>query len=342
MQVGVTVNDSILDNIGNWQSTIGLLKRLSDSGYQVTVIHPSEVYLDGIRPIAKRIFTPEFSMEGDQILLNLNLYQENTTPNADLLFIRGLDERFDGVPSNPHQFDFYRALRDQSYIQNFLNHPESEEMSMKTQFPKLSGPIIPSFLINSPSELESVLKQEEKLVVKQDNTFRGLGVDILSWDDFQTNPEKFKEYFSNPSRYLFQTFIDSYHEKRLIFLGGELLWALEARRWKPWELASLPRGTVRTKGRGHIPYEPTQKELNIAHSMVDQVGFEFGCVDFLGEYVVEINGSGTSTAINLADGSASDLGDRIVYYIGKKYGGRTTKKESISSSPISESYEAGY
>lgn len=238
-------------------------------GHDLTVIHPHEVYFKSGRIYSKKAFS-----------FNNGIFSRSNSDSSlegDVFFVYSLAEE-NGVESSKRFVD--ALFRIENQFDHTINSAESTSYEFKPKQKTLDLPWIPTFEVRSKLDLHDLINSGEKIIAKPNIGACGQGIVYL-------DKEESIDLISTPSDFLYEKFIPSNEERRYIFLNGQLI--IRRRGTKE----GFP-GRERFSNIDLMEGNPT--EIEIARRAIEQTGMFFGAVDFRGDYILEINGSGTGIA----------------------------------------------
>lgn len=277
----------ILIEESNYKSSFCIIKEFISRGDSVYTIIPSDI----------RCNSP-FNVSANHYLHNLDGFKYiGCLPiSGDLFFVRSLSE-----DNLEYAHYFMEHLFDiENQVGLMINSALSTSYENKINQKKLNLPFIPDFRINNKKDLEILLKEEKRIIAKPFVGAMGLGVKYL---DSPSSLEKISE--ESLANYCFEKYIPEQIEKRFIFLDREIV----IRRG----MKKVGRPGEESIGYRWLLNEDTSEKEKIVRSAMDQTGMFYGCVDFRGDYVLEINGSGTGAgALDDQKKPIYDLTSKIV------------------------------
>lgn len=254
--------------------TYRLIKLFARNGHEVRVVQSEDAIAN--EGFSREFFISPGGSEEDQ---------DFTFP--DVFFIRGY-----GLRVGRDCFrNFVRTVKSiEDCIPLVINSGEATSFSGKNKQKSLPLPFIPFHRITSISDVTSLLKDNKKgLILKPDYGLQSAGVEyIRSVADLDNLLKQEivseRDLIENCS---FERFVPDKRETRYVFLGGEMIGSRIAEREGKPGRESL--------GKRYLNENPDGNELKIARRAIDFTKIDFGCVDFRGGYILEINGSGTQT-----------------------------------------------
>ncbi|MFH1972734.1 MAG: hypothetical protein ABIJ18_04635 [archaeon] len=286
MDVCVSINSNVGDSFTKNNYYYGSSSQLADEflnrGHNLTIVHPQDLIM-----LPGGLHTKKFLKKVDGELIATR----GGYVRPEVFFIRSLGENSEDPRKAAHNL-----LSRLSYLEEqgilVLNSTESTQYEDKVTQKNIQAPFIPNFSIESIGELEALVRDEkEGIIAKPIVSFRRIGVVYLS------SSEDVKAYFKSDDKvrdYVFERFIPDQLERRFIFLNGEIIATREVR------LKGLPGKEV--SDVVDCCMDLTSSDKKIVQSVIEQTGMFYGCVDFRGDYVLEINGSGTGTLCTSFDG----------------------------------------
>lgn len=283
------------ESVPKYGGTRDLYKISKERGHKVSFICPNEVIDE-----KKGIFSKEYEIDNGKI----KTLKENCFLEGDVFFMRGFAQ---DVKSLHETKKFFKTLKNiEKNFDFMINSPQAAWFDLKNYQKKLDLPFIPSPNISSFETLEKELKNNKKIVAKPNSGFHGKGMYYLE-NVSQMNKLK-KNIFDSHS---FEYFITG-DEPRYIFLDNEII---------------VKRNLVKPKVFGEqsttkleMPNIFENKdEIGIVKKAIQKTGMFYGCIDFKGKYILEINGSGTNQFAIKPNGKRYyDLGNKIIKTIEDK------------------------
>ena len=210
-------------------------------------------------------------------------------PFGDMFIIYG-DETSKNLGLNfaKNQYKFLKKLKTNKQFSHFYNEPEVEEATLKDKLVSLSKDktlgIAETYFYKSKNQVEELLdKYSGSLIVKPIFGCRMAGVQkITSVDDLAKAGLTDSELREN---YIFQQPLKSQDEKRIFVLDGKILGSrIYYNRKNPWN---------NSKNQITKIENPSDREAQISMNIAKKLGSYLLGVDFIGEGVNEINGTGT-------------------------------------------------
>lgn len=235
--------------------------------HKLKIIHPNDIYKKNNMIFSKRVFS------FDRIL-GFNKIESNSYLSGDLFFIYGLGEDKEN-PKISRKFMDYLYLLENQYFR-ILNSAESTSYEFKPKQKTLRFPWIPHFEVKSKNDLEELVL-EEKIIAKPCIGCASRGILYLS-------NKGDLEKIDNINDYLYERFIPAEEERRYIFLNNELMVRRKMKKY------GIPGNEIVVDVN---LFEGNDMEVNIAKEVMRKIGMFYGAVDFRGNYILEINGSGT-------------------------------------------------
>ncbi len=242
-------------------------------GHELKLIDPLKIYEKN-----NQIFAKES--------LNFNKYvggfygkTENYPLSGDVFFVYNLGEQ-EGPNVSENFLKSLYSLENQYF--SVLNSAESTSYEFKPKQKSLDLPWIPEFKVKSKSNLISLLKSGKQIIAKPVIGLGGQGIVFLN--DLKKVDFIFKKGLSN---FFYEQFVPADEERRYIFLDNQYVIGRKCGKF------GLP-------GEEHFSsvnlMEGIPKEIELARKIVKDTGMFFCAVDFRGDYLLEINGSGTGVA----------------------------------------------
>ena len=186
-----------------------------------------------------------------------------------------------------------------------LNRAESTSYEYKPKQKTLELPWIHGFDIKTPKELSDLVASGERIIAKPRIGACSMGVEFLERIEDLQKIEDIDEY-------LFEQYIPANEERRYIFLDGQCI--IRRRMFKQGEPG-------RERCTNVDLMEGIPREIEIARKVIEKTGMFYGAVDFRGQYVLEINGSGTGVAppTTANETDSYNLSDPIVQAVERKF-----------------------
>jgi len=278
MKVCLSINSDVggtLTSENLWYpATATLVEEFIQRGHDLTLVHPEELKKREGKVWAERVLTKR----GERLVEGEGRYIR-----PDVFFIRSLGEN----TSNP-EITTKRLLETLSPLENegiaVYNSVAATKYEDKALQKGLNLPFIPGYDISSLDELTRLIEREERgVIAKPIIGFRARGVVYLKSKEDITRTFESDE---NVKSYLFEEFIPDREERRYIFIDGKIVIKRVMQR------EGEPGNEI--FGRRTFNPNPDLKELKVVHQAIEQTGMFYGCVDFRGAHVLEINGSGTA------------------------------------------------
>jgi hypothetical protein len=305
MKITFTIDSALRDkldgsNRARFWDTYSLIRGAADRGHDVSIVHSEDAIKGGG-------FSKEFFLES-----GFEKSGEFTLP--DTLFIRGYGMRV-GKDCFDKLVDGVRGV--EKKIPIVINSANATAFSRKDRQKKLPLPYIPYHRISSLSEVSNLLNEhKDGLILKPDYGLQSAGVEYLAsigdLESLLASGSVSEEALIKD--YSFEKFIPNKKETRYIFLFGEMVGSRIA------DKEGLP--ARETLGRRYLNKNPDTKQLRIARKAIELTGIDFGCVDFRGNNILEINGSGTQTFYRHDVGGSKiflDLTKKILDTIESRY-----------------------
>jgi len=296
MQVGLSINSDVGETLTDqnlwYPATATLVDEFIQRGHDLVLVHPEDLRNGGRGLWSERILRKE----GDKVVVHDGGYIK-----PDLFFIRSLGENTPNPSATAERF-----LESLAYLERqgvlVCNSSISSGYEDKVSQKKLDLPFIPGFDVSRLEELSDLLLEERNgIIAKPIVGFRARGVLYLRDQGdiakhFQTDGEL--------GNYLFERFIPDKEERRYIFLDGDIIVSrVMQREGNPGE---------EVFGKRTFNENADPREVRLVYEAIEQTGMFYGCVDFRGPYILEINGSGTAN-LSLDRGTfLYDLAPQIV------------------------------
>jgi glutathione synthase/RimK-type ligase-like ATP-grasp enzyme len=263
-------------------------------GHDLEVAHPSDIHRDKLGILSA---TKIYGFKDGRFYLN----RRDAVLSGDVFFVYSLDEER-GHDASKRFIDSLFQIEKQFNL--VINSAESTSYEYKPKQKKLALPWIPGFDVQTPRELSDLVASGEKIIAKPRIGACGQGVVFLERiEDLQK--------IGKIEQFLFERYVPANEERRYIFLDNQ---CIIRRRIKK---EGAPGREICTNVD---LIEGNERELNIARQIVLSLGMFYAAVDFRGEYLLEINGSGTGVAPpTVADEIDSyNLSDPIVQAVERK------------------------
>jgi hypothetical protein len=247
-----------------------------------------------------------------EISFNIGRLIERPFGIPDALMIRGY-----GMLDGRNYFDsLVESVRGlEGEIPVVLNSSHATEYSRKDRQKGLDLPFIPSYRISGEGDVRRLISDHnEGIILKPLCGLQGNGVEyVRTQGDFDKLVEGGLDLGSLVDNYLVEEFVSDPREVRHVFLYGDHVGSRVA----------LKTGEPAREILGHryLETNPDPAQLKIARDAIEITGINYGCVDFRGGYVLEINGSGAQTFYRPKVGGGKvflDLAPRIIDGIEKK------------------------
>lgn len=261
-----------------------LVERFMSKGHDTQVVHPNQIFFEG--GLAK---ADHYAINGNE----LKLVSSGAPIGGDVFFVRGYSQ-----DRPEHTLQFMHLMYPIGQQVHFpINNPRAVSFSYKPNQRELDLPWPPSFRVNNNRDLEYLLNQGRKIIAKPFLGIQGRGIHYLEGrNSAGFSDEQIKEY-------LFEEFVPAEFERRYVFLGGEVVLVRDMER------PGAPGKEVFGK---KTLVNPDPEQLVVAKKAMSLTGIEYGCVDFRGDYVLEVNGSGTGTFSDLLQPMILDYVERKV------------------------------
>ncbi len=283
--------------------SLSLSRAFINRGHNLSIVHPNDVYKDKGYICARKIYG-----------FNNRFYkkQEDLFLFGDVFFVYGLGEDQSLDISKRFMDSLYTLENQFRYV---LNNAESTSYEYKPKQKTLNVPWIPGFEIKTKDDLVDLVNSGEKIIAKPNVGYASRGIRYL---EKLSDTNKIPEDQINSN--LYEKYIPANEERRYIFLDKELI--IRRRMIKSGE----PGNEISTSVDLMEGYN---NEIVPARNIITSLGMFYGAVDFRGEYVLEINGSGTGIAPPTISGQEDpyNLSSVIVQAVERRV--NRTKNETI-------------
>lgn len=264
---------------------------LSDLDFEVSVCSPLESDSSTV------LLRPVRIHDGEVVLGR----PVRTEPLCDLYVIRGSgivkDEPWSQMVQRIRsQFNTVEQWREKGIIRSCLNTPLAQMRALDKSdlyevLHPLGVPLPQRFEVRDVEDGLSLVRGQGALVKKPRFGVMGFGVRrLLPEESDEALRVKLRDRFQDPwEMFQFQEYVKEVEQegtRRLIVVDDEVVVA--ARFLNPASFIT----NVHQGGQIHS-YDPTRKEVRTARECARAYGIRFGSVDFIGSYVLEVNGSGT-------------------------------------------------
>ncbi|MCK4996931.1 hypothetical protein KAS08_01380 [Candidatus Pacearchaeota archaeon] len=290
MKITFTI-DSILsnkldgsDSAEHWD-TYHLIKEAENRGHDVRMVQSEDA-------IIGKGFSKELYLNNNKII-----YRDFTLPDA--LMIRGYGMRV-GKECFDNLVDTVKSIEEN--ISLVVNSSSATAYSRKDNQKKLPLPFIPSYDINGEVDVNALLKEhKDGIILKPVYGLQGNGVEFIKNTTGLENLLRTGAITEDDLKndYIVEQFIPNQKEIRHIYLFNERVGSRVAEK-----IGSPARESL---GNRYLLETPNKKHLEIAREAMDLTGIKYGCIDFRGDYVLEINGSGTQTFYRDKMGSSGKI-----------------------------------
>jgi glutathione synthase/RimK-type ligase-like ATP-grasp enzyme len=279
--VYMSVEQGFLDSSPNLYMSSKRITEKLDNLVNLSLVYPSDYSLETM------------SIQASYTLANRTLERKSGhhLPRGDLFIIYGDETSKNmGLEFARNQYEFLKRLRNQKSFSNFFNTPESEEKTMKNQLVPLSQDsslgIARTYNFENYNQAQELLGNYGQVVLKPIFGCRGSGVRLISSIDDLANLGLQEEELKR--NYVLQEGLFG-DEKRIVLLDGNLLCSrIHKNRRTPWN-SNMPQQT--------FVYQPSLQELDVSRKIASELGLTLAGVDFIGDKVNEINGTGTGIVI---------------------------------------------
>jgi len=221
-------------------------------------------------------------------------------PEADLWIVYTdgywLDAERMGFKTKREFLDAQFDLHESGRVGKLINSVQAEKHCLKSWFARIDHKkygVIPTHSFSQWSDVHDFLKREKTIVAKPDWGGAASGVVKLAGD---ADLDEFKQMMqethqSLSSDYCFQPFVEG-AEKRFWYVNGKCVGGRKIiGRPTPWSQADKEYRVVQF-------YEQKSKEylqnIEAADRLCKTAEITIGSIDFIGDYINEINGAGTT------------------------------------------------
>ncbi len=238
------------------------------------------------------------------------------TPECDLCFVRGSgilsDEPWSRmIPRIRKQYEQMEQWIRDGAIGCCLNAPAAQLLALDKyalydSFGEEQIPLPRRFPVRGVEEGMSIVREQGQVVKKPRYGLRGYGVSRLdAVEEESTLRGRITDRFGDPfDLFLFQEYVrdvETNGARRLYVMGGKVVFASRF----------VNEGSFLTNvscGGSSFPYQWNPDEDKWALRCARAFGLEFCSVDFVGDFVLEVNGSGTGLATLHQRGALGTLG----------------------------------
>ncbi|MEK6871953.1 MAG: hypothetical protein AABX16_03555, partial [Nanoarchaeota archaeon] len=226
---------------------------------------------------------------------------DNELLTGDVFFVYSLGEEMSFASSKKFLESLYQLERQFNVV---LNSAESTSYENKSKQKKLNFPWIPGFDVQTAKELSDLVSSGEKIIAKPLIGLCGQGVVYLGGINDLNK-------ICDISQFLFEKYIPASEERRYIFLDGQCI--IRRKIGKDGSPGKERCTSVDLT-------EGNERELKIARNIIHFLGMFYGAVDFRGDYLLEVNGSGTGVAPPTASNEVDsyNLSNPIVQAVERK------------------------
>ncbi|MFW5852983.1 MAG: ATP-grasp domain-containing protein, partial [Nanoarchaeota archaeon] len=296
-KVYFSIREDITDVSPNKSSDHKFVQRMNEI-CDLHLVHPCEYDLDSMSVKASYHYnSPTELIEASG----------RHTPEGDLFIIfSDGSNRNRGLDFAKKEYEFLKILKDEGYVNKFFNEPETEEKTMKSGLVELCKDTklkIANTLDFSVENAESMIKEYGSAVAKPIFGCQMAGVMLLK--DAGEIREDDIEYLNQ--NYVLQEPLSG-DEKRVVVMDGSVLMSrVHKNRPNPWNDTSNTRTEI---------YEPSPLEREIAIMNTNAIGAYLAGIDFIGDKINEINGSGTGIYFKDENtGNTIDKTGELVEYV---------------------------
>lgn len=193
------------------------------------------------------------------------------------------------------QIDLHETAFEKGKVKELINTAEAERNCLKSWFAELDAKewgVIPTFKFSNWKDVHELLTLEKTIVAKPNWGGAGDGVrkiqNDIDLEDFRAFIKDNNE--SLASDYCFQKLVTG-AEKRLWYVNGECVGSrIINGRKTPWSEYSKDYRIVEYNHRS----KNFRNDLDKANALCKKSGLTIGSIDFIGNYINEINGAGTT------------------------------------------------
>jgi glutathione synthase/RimK-type ligase-like ATP-grasp enzyme len=312
-KIYMSVEEGFEKNRVPYRSSNKIARAIQERGHDLHLVKPKGYDLDALTVEASYQFR---NVMEDELLKKTGRH----TPEGDLFIIYG-DEtsKSPGLDFGLMQYEFLRQLESTGLIGRFFNRPDAEAKTIKPwlaeQYAKgaLDGlPVAATYTPISLDEVRHLLTEHHELVLKPSFGCRSTGVrkirDVSELSDGEQN---------NLRDIVLQEVIESKGvEGRIAVLDGNILFTTKYFNFSaPWE-----KQTEYDAKESEFSSEQIEASL----TLLGITGLDFGGVDWIGDKINEINGTGTGVIGRNAKGETTyDYSYRIVDFAERLAGGGT-------------------
>lgn len=274
-----------------------------DEIYDLHLVHPCEYDLETLTVAAS------YQYEGPE---RKRLKQSRHVPEGDLFIIfSDGSNRNRGLDFARREYQFLNQLKSGGRFHNFFNEPECEEMTLKSGLVELSAAndMVAETRDFSLENLEDMIGRYGSVVSKPIFGSQMAGVELFN-SPSQVYERGYDVAFLEENHVLQEPLVGD--EKRIAIMEGEQLFArIHKDRPNPWKKDG--KNIIET-------YEPTDAELEAAKSICEDIGAYLAGIDFIGDKINEVNGSGTGVYFKDAiSGRYIDKTPDLVDYIRREF-----------------------
>jgi len=278
----MSVEEGFEKNPVPYRSSTRIAHTLNEKGHDLHLVKPGEYDIDTMTIASSYIFNPKNEKE-------LVIKRKRHEPEGHLFIIYG-DEtsKNPGLDFGLRQYEFLRELENNGNFGRFFNRPEPESRTMKPwlaeQYQKGAFNTLPIAATYSPRTLDEVstlLKKHNELVLKPSFGCRSAGVRKIKDVNDLTEIEQ-----NNLKEIVLQELIRSEGvEGRVSILDNTVLFTSRYYNFSaPWE-----EQTQYESAESSFPDEQIEASLQVFR----MTGLDFGGIDWIGNTINEINGTGT-------------------------------------------------
>ncbi|HNB21474.1 MAG TPA: hypothetical protein PKZ32_03610 [Candidatus Melainabacteria bacterium] len=194
------------------------------------------------------------------------------------------------------QLDMHESAQQKGKVQRLINSARAERHCLKSWFSELDANkwgVIPTFKFSRWNDAHDLLQREKTIIAKPNWGGGGAGVYKLANEKEITSFRNLVEEKGESLAldYCFQPLVSG-HEKRLWFVNGECVGGRKVfGRHTPWADNTTDKRVVTYFD---LKSKEFRKDLELANKLCKKSELTIGSIDFIGEYINEINGAGTT------------------------------------------------
>ncbi len=263
MKLTIVINDDFSNARDRlYESSFKLMNTIEALGHDLTVTHPQMIFNTEEGPK----FSEVFRLDGGILSTT-----EEKPEDSEAVLVRSYGYTDSECDKLIEALETYERMG-----KAVVNPSHSIRYSNKKIMRTLDLPFIPEIRFESADEIKRHVAKGTPLIAKPSMGFFGKGVEYIATED---DIDKIGE----GENYIFETFVPAEKETRVTFIDGQILFARNKH---------VEGEPAREKTVGHS-YEPvSEHQRKIAEYVMKTTGMVVGSVDFRGDYVLELNGSG--------------------------------------------------